>query len=378
MAEAEIEMIVTNGEGIGEKVNMKYDTETTVTDVARYLTEKFGALNIQLFLHEGGVISLCDHSLEVTGEKKLCSLVMPSWSYPISLTKYKEEITLRAIALNGESMLLKVHESDTVMVLKWQIQQKTKVLIDDQKLTFSSSMLYESDLDTLDKIGVKSFSTVRVELEMKGGGIEIHSPFAMVDVFQDSARRILHWSTDAPFWRSVVPGLVLEGTCTNIECEAHLQNVFCSRRFGTFDMRHQKVCCPSCRMRYTIKNAGFNNCFYSVRGVKTRLDFELYMPWTKVGNNYQTWDPHKGGVENWSFLQIVTKPLHKTCKVPGGSGKEAPVAEDCAICYDRISQKGNVEMLSCAHSFHHQCWIKWQNYQKKHYLKVRCPLCRSR
>jgi hypothetical protein len=66
-------------------------------------------------------------------------------------------------------------------------------------------------------------------------------------VFSDVERHILQrkeFSDSAPDWRTVVPGLNLEGTCSNRRCEAHLSRVILMVRPSSFCRGISSCCWP--------------------------------------------------------------------------------------------------------------------------------------
>jgi len=49
---------------------------------------------------------------------------------------------------------------------------------------------------------------------------------------------------------------------------------------------------------------------------------------------------------------------------------------DCSICYEGISGETGQAILSCSHSFHIRCLIKWFDSQTEKELTETCPCCR--
>ena len=77
-------------------------------------------------------------------------------------------------------------------------------------------------------------------------------------------------SAVVPNWRKVIPGLNLEGTCTNPQCEAYqFTDVLCCIGMGKQDFGRLSATskCPCCSKRLRkVNNMHFSNCKFSYEG----------------------------------------------------------------------------------------------------------------
>jgi hypothetical protein len=81
------------------------------------------------------------------------------------------------------------------------------------------------------------------------GGLTAGSLF--VDMSNTNALERRQWSSKAPQWRVAMPGLSVEGVCTNRECEAFDRSVIINKHHGTFDLlldAHTYVSCVRLRV----------------------------------------------------------------------------------------------------------------------------------
>jgi hypothetical protein len=52
------------------------------------------------------------------------------------------------------------------------------------------------------------------------------------------------------------------------------------------------------------------------------------------------------------------------------------VSMECSVCYEGITASTGQATLSCTHSFHIRCLVKWFDSQIEKELKETCPCCR--
>ena len=81
-----------------------------------------------------------------------------------------------------------------------------------------------------------------------------------------------------------------------------------------------------------------------------------------------------------SLLQWIQQLNHFdeeswTGKFHTRSIKAAPQVEVCVVCLEDIKSEGECKLLSCGHSFHHECANRWIRSTSR--LRPSCPCCRS-
>jgi hypothetical protein len=58
---------------------------------------------------------------------------------------------------------------------------------------------------------------------------------------------------------------------------------------------------------------------------------------------------------------------------------ESVEKKECSICFEEIVQNETGEViLSCSHSYHFICILKWYNSQCENYQQSSCPYCRRK
>ncbi|CAF4688981.1 unnamed protein product, partial [Didymodactylos carnosus] len=75
-----------------------------------------------------------------------------------------------------------------------------------------------------------------VDLSVSGRGDLGFMGLEFLDVSNSTVLKQTQWSKTAPRWRVCPPGLCLEGTCTNHQCEAHNQRVIVPIGYKKFDI----------------------------------------------------------------------------------------------------------------------------------------------
>jgi ubiquitin len=117
----------------------------------------------------------------------------------------------------GNTITLDVDPSDSIEMVKEQLQHEEGIPPEQQWLIFTGSKL--EDGRTLADYSIKHHSTVHMVLRLWGGGG--FQPRAFVDMANEAGLQRHQWSRRAPKWRTASSGLNLEGRCTNSDCEAH-------------------------------------------------------------------------------------------------------------------------------------------------------------
>lgn len=273
--------------------------------------------------------------------------------------------------LTGKTLHLDVCTNYGPQDFKLAVQAKEGIPPDQQRFIFAGKQFSEPNI--LADLNVDDGATLHLIVRLRGGG-----GIPLVNIENEIS--IVQWSQKAPEWRCISEGFCVEAMCTTDTCAAYQRNVLCSMEFGVFEMERLTPSCPMCRTHLTARNIGFNNCMYRIRAVRSDSLRHISIPWTKVGNHYQTWDEEEAGVVDYEHMAIEVRSPRNTMAVScKGEQVTVPIAETCAICLMSMqyADHADVHMLPCAHSFHEKCWGHWEAHQAERELPLSCPICRA-
>lgn len=379
----QLPLIVTNGLQKGESRMFDYDENTTFEDLKAFLQAVFGDHDIRLFLDESGRQSLCAHAIAPIRATCLHNAIMPTWSIPLSVTPFGDEIPIRLYDAHNRVKVMRIHDTDCVDVLKVLVEEWLQIAPSEQVLSFPGHSGIVRDSDCLRSLGVRSYTRIDVGVVVRGAGA-VPDACYMVDVSQKHAMQDLAFGPRGHSWERLAKGVCISGQCGNAECEAFGRTVYCSKGFGVMDVTDVQAVCPACEREFAALGMGFNNCFYSIRGVKDGGADVFRKHWSRVGNFYRTWDVKSAGVVKWCMLQVVTRSLHRRYRGgrrgrngTAGTEVDVPVATNCAICFNEMFALQQIELNACGHSFHSDCWAAWDHSQRDCFQVTRCPLCRK-
>jgi hypothetical protein len=181
----------------------------------------------------------------------------------------------------------------------------------------------ENDEDTLQLYGVEENSQLEHVEPFQGDGRDtgalgrIGAKFA--NVSNDNGLKRCEWAKEAPEWRRVNGGLVLEGECTYSKCKAYKQIVAISMNYRKFDVVCDpdigKTLCPICKQYVEPKTCGFNNCWWRFEGVKKEGQGKppefCQSDWRQADNAYHYFDQDISGTITWlrlTFEVVKNKP----------------------------------------------------------------------
>jgi len=217
-------------------------------------------------------------------------------------------------------------------------------------------------------------------LRLRGGGCS--AEFA--DVSDSRAFRTHEWSSHAPKWRRVSPGLCLEGRCTNDGCQAYNEMVIVNMGYRRFDLLVDPVDgikCPMCRKCVKPITCAFNNCWWKFTGIKVAKGTGgakgtgtggakgtkkmVKRPWEKVGDHYRRCDEHTSGMATWERFLITVRPIENP-----GAGTRIKFDPDMTFCVICLEKMDSGSLLDCSHCFHTHCITNWLD------ISQHCPLCR--
>jgi hypothetical protein len=215
--------------------------------------------------------------------------------------------------LTGRTETYNVIEKTTIRELKDMITEREGIPHPQIRLLFAGCQLEETGRDgdkTIKDYRINPSSTIHIVLKLRGGGCGVPS-FDFMDVGKESKVR-LQFSEKAPVWRSVSPGINIEGTCCNSSCVAHRESVFHIVKSSFFNMRSDRAICPMCSSLISVENIGFTGCGYKFFGLRKGEEeyFESKTSVIKRGA-YETFMKDDGTKTiGWIELFIIAYSLH--------------------------------------------------------------------
>lgn len=375
------------------------DVDSSSTTIKTVLDILRDTKNIQLKNDVG--IALLQSGPRILCENNTLADCFLSHGSILSLFYGQSQILIKT--LTGKTIPIHYTPTMTVEELKQQIQNKEGIPPNQQRLVYQGQQL-EDDY-TLIHYHIGTQSCITLVLRLRGGG----GPF--VDVSRENTMQRHEWSSDAPDWRSVSPGLTLEGKCLNPRCRAFRRMVISNHHFEVFDLCEKseaipkfyaKAKCPMCYKHIDAIKPGFNRCYYRIEGVKSRSENEeesvAYLKdWTKVGDHYSTYNEDEAGIVEWDYLYIFTRPYgaigflaastednekgeeEEEVDNDEGEDKDQPAEEvvvpyNCPICFGAMNS--SIAKCSNGHLFHHKCLNQWKSSCHSNNLHKGCPICR--
>lgn len=121
------------------------------------------------------------------------------------------------------------------------------------------------------------------------------------------------WKEDAPWFREITDGMSLICYCQNPKCIAYTQMVVLNKGYGVFSLKKDmsQIKCPCCLSNrfLEVKNCGFVNCEWAMRGILNRnKESKIYADGKTYDNKLYTFKEcdYKSV---WYQLDIMVKEL---------------------------------------------------------------------
>ena len=193
----------------------------------------------------------------------------------------------------------------TVKEAKKRLQDKLMCNQDQCRWFFNARLL--DDCKTLSDNGVSNNSVISIsEKGPVGGGCAIN----VVDVSKNQTR-IIEFDPNAPFYRRVDYGLNVQAVCSNPNCKAYNDCIYCPLGFVcsyNIIKNLDQIKCPACKEEVYPKNFGFLNCKY-------KAEYTIYKDNSKMegevegeaGEKYKTFDEASGNADFTKLIFTITR-----------------------------------------------------------------------
>ena len=123
----------------------------------------------------------------------------------------------------------------------------------------------------------------------------------------------VNWKEDAPWYREITDGLSWLCYCHNPKCPAFKQLVVVNKGFGVFSIQKEMLnlrgpCCSS-SVNLQVRNSGFVNCEWAMRGILNRnKDSKIYADGRTYDSKLYTFKECDYR-HIWFALDIMVKPI---------------------------------------------------------------------
>lgn len=279
------------------------------------------------------------------------------WKYNIfSISPIRGKLELFVKTLTGKTITIYVAPTDTIDTLKELVVECEGIPPDQQRMIFAGQQL--EDNRTIAQYGIRHNSTLHLVLRLWGGG---GGPEIITTARLDADAMQVGTLTNGPTYRTLRPGLAIEGLCPTEGCKAHNDNVLHNVGYAAFDYHTDTARCPECMgkiVKFTSCYA--RNCYWRFITQTPSLKV-TWSPLMKADdpNGYMT--PKNPNGDTAQYINCVLQALpikgsHRACMICNSG----PLADYTA---------------SCGCTFHSTCLNKWHNHTFAHLGAAKCATC---
>ena len=208
----------------------------------------------------------------------------------------------------------------TIYSLKFQIEQKTQVVIRKQSLSFGGRKLdfkRDDKIMTFEDYGIMNGANIIMDQRLMGGKFGAFN-FTKIHKKVNFKEETLVTSTIE--WRFVEPGLCLIGVCVEKGCEAYNDLVVVNKGFnkeksGEFvlNVEVHRLNCPICKEKISTKKLqgiGIDQCKAKVETRRTVKEKELINTYEIESKEFMwAYSLNDKGKIKYDYIVITVKPL---------------------------------------------------------------------
>ena len=208
----------------------------------------------------------------------------------------------------------------TIYSLKFQIELKTQVVIQEQSLSFGGRKLDYKRGDkimTFEDYGITNGASIVMTTQLMGGDFDA---FDFTNIHKKKKFKSLKLVKGTYKWRTVEPGLCFIGVCLEKGCVANNDLVVVNKGFKTefagiflLNIEIHHLICPMCKKEIDterIQGIGLNKCKATVetmRKIKDKKQTNIYD--IKSKEFIWAYSLNDKGKITYQYIKITVKPL---------------------------------------------------------------------